>query len=619
MSRERARNLATAVILSIVHTTLLGAPVADAKGLVLCVKSKGSEIKRAFFRKGSKSDRKVCPDGFNDPIGIPEDIVCWDRNRNGRCDPNGEDFDGDGDCTTLDCRGSECWDRNGNGNCERGEDVADPRGCDILDCIGPEGLSTGLGVTLDLGADGDARPDSDLKEISTIGDDNAVFSETSAGALRIDAGRAWSKADKLTRNPTVCSADSEGRVQVPKGIDDGGNALGCAPLRFGDLVGLEALDTVPLAQSAERADSLAPGAVQRPDNLSRDLCSDGQFLKRVGVAWRCDHVADTANVALDLGKGALDNADAVADGLCANDQFLKKVGGRWQCESEAAVATRARRLDAGGLDSLSQISSSLCDGNDAILHRINDRWECTGAVPLAEKAAALAEGALAVDKFSDIANLCPEGELLKRKGNTWGCDRAPSAIRVVPANSSSGKDVVSALDNIAIAGQGGRPGLLVGHDGTSELVFDPVRSASVTIVEPTADFRVGIFQATSHVIIKSVSCIVDPPVSLAKTSRASVNIKILALDPVDDSNKNPSEIVQMTCPERGNLADLERTGLNYPAGTWIFLTISSTLDNPRHLTTQIAYTAALPPPTTTTTTPSTVTTITTTTTTTTQP
>jgi hypothetical protein len=156
-------------------------PRVDA--LVLCVREQsrgGRTVTESFFR----NDR--CPRKFfekdpatgevlvdpitNEPVAkagfqqldIPGDFLCWDRQPpNGLCDL-ADDINGDGVCTSEDCRAPECWDLDGNLGCDRGagaanEDINGDGACTMADCRAPACWDLDANLRCDPAEDVDGR------------------------------------------------------------------------------------------------------------------------------------------------------------------------------------------------------------------------------------------------------------------------------------------------------------------------------------------------------------------------------------------------------------------------------------------------------------------------------
>jgi hypothetical protein len=213
----------------------VAAPVADlaiprnATALVLCVKEV-NQLKqqfKTFFR------RDECPDRPNvGEIKVPQDLVCWDRNKNGRCDKPDEDLDGNGDCDTGDCLAFQCWDLNQNSRKDTNEDINKDGRFNTLDCQGVAAETTQSRVLLDPGDNG---TNTELVEAATRGDTNGIFTEPQLGKLLIDVGKRWPTADvantarTLERNPSDCAVN-----EVAVGIGQEGN-LECRALKNEDV------------------------------------------------------------------------------------------------------------------------------------------------------------------------------------------------------------------------------------------------------------------------------------------------------------------------------------------------------------------------------------------------
>jgi hypothetical protein len=214
---------------------LVAASVADmaiprrATALVLCVKNvdplRGTQ--KSFFRRDS------CPVKPNvETIEVPQDLVCWDRNGDARCDLADEDVNGDGDCSTRDCLAFQCWDLNENGRKDANEDINKDGRFNTSDCQGVAPQIEQSRVRLDPGDDGS---NTDLVEAATRGDTNGIFTEPQLGKLLIDVGKRWPTADvadaarALARNPNDCTGN-----QVAFKIDQEGN-LECRALTDDDV------------------------------------------------------------------------------------------------------------------------------------------------------------------------------------------------------------------------------------------------------------------------------------------------------------------------------------------------------------------------------------------------
>src|SRR5262245_53815014 len=148
--RSVFRKVLLAITLGCPPLMLCPNPAGAAKELVICVKPSkkpGGKPVSAF----TTADK--CPEPKFKKYFVPGDFLCWDKNRDGVCQPdentNGDKKDdGNGNlvenCTPADCQAPECWDTNKNLICDPKENIngdKNPDGtdkCDNEDCKSPE-------------------------------------------------------------------------------------------------------------------------------------------------------------------------------------------------------------------------------------------------------------------------------------------------------------------------------------------------------------------------------------------------------------------------------------------------------------------------------------------------
>ena len=95
--------------------------------------------------------------GFAACDDVEPAALCWDLDGDLECSDD-EDVNGDGACDVMDCMGMEglsCWDTNADGLCDPEEDLDGDGACTAFDCQGPDGEPGAVGPA---GAEGPAGP-----------------------------------------------------------------------------------------------------------------------------------------------------------------------------------------------------------------------------------------------------------------------------------------------------------------------------------------------------------------------------------------------------------------------------------------------------------------------------
>ncbi|HPS30101.1 MAG TPA: choice-of-anchor Q domain-containing protein, partial [bacterium] len=123
------------------HAIIYDSPALDAG---VCTDMAGNTV-ATDQRNIARPHGTTCDIGayeYNGEIPVTK-YACWDNNEDDICQPETEDFNGDGDCTPQDCKGEDglsCWDLDGDRTCNVAtEDFNGDSACTITDCRGTPG------------------------------------------------------------------------------------------------------------------------------------------------------------------------------------------------------------------------------------------------------------------------------------------------------------------------------------------------------------------------------------------------------------------------------------------------------------------------------------------------
>ena len=302
------------------------------------------------------------PDGAQGPPGAagltgaagPTGPACWDLDGNALCALPGEDFNGDGACTVLDC-GQKCWDLNRNGACDAAaEDLNLDTFCTVLDCAGPQGSTGSLGPAGPQGLQGPPGPSGGLAcwdlNSNSFGDpeeDKNLDGFHTALDCTGPAGPAGAAGPTGTAGPQgpAGAAGSAGATgpQGPQGIQGiqglrGPTGLtgatGTAGFNCWDL---NANRTCQTATEDKNLDGVctvadctgAKGDKGVPGDFLLASCQSGQTVVWNGAAWECSS-GSTGPCTTYYRDADLDGTGVTGDSLCLfapNGQYTATEGG----------------------------------------------------------------------------------------------------------------------------------------------------------------------------------------------------------------------------------------------------------------------------------------------------
>ncbi|HOG43830.1 MAG TPA: choice-of-anchor Q domain-containing protein, partial [bacterium] len=153
--------------------------------------------------------------------------ACWDNNEDDICQPETEDFNGDGDCTPQDCKGEDglpCWDLNGDRACDIDtEDLNGDSACTITDCRGTPGPN-GF-ACWDIIANHTC--DAETEDTNTDGDCNILDCQGTAGSDGADGYNCWDLDMDYTCDPVENkNGDGDCTVADCQGVQGETGAMG---------------------------------------------------------------------------------------------------------------------------------------------------------------------------------------------------------------------------------------------------------------------------------------------------------------------------------------------------------------------------------------------------------